>query len=42
MLEIVNEERSTTAAVVLPERIQAGTHACWIEGERLNAERPCP
>jgi len=35
-------ERGPIAAVVLPERIQTGTHACWIEGERLNAERPCP
>lgn len=35
-------ERGSIAAVVLPERIQTGTHACWIEGERLNAERPCP
>ena len=33
-------ERGSIAAVVLPERIQTGTHACWIEGVRLNVERP--
>ena len=24
--------------IILPERIQTGTHACWVEGERLAGE----
>ena len=25
-------------AIVLPERISAGTHACWVEGDRMDGE----
>jgi len=28
------------ARVILPERIQVGTHACWVEADRLYGERP--
>lgn len=27
-------------SIFLPERIQTGTHACWVEGERLAGECP--
>jgi carotenoid cleavage dioxygenase-like enzyme len=27
------------ARVILPERIQVGTHACWVEADRLHGER---
>ena len=30
--------RGPICQIVLPERIQTGTHACWVEGERLNGE----
>lgn len=26
--------------IILPERIQSGTHACWVEGERLKRTHP--
>ncbi|MEL0193007.1 MAG: carotenoid oxygenase family protein [Halieaceae bacterium] len=31
-------EEGPIASIVLPERIQTGTHACWVEGERLRNE----
>lgn len=24
--------------IILPERISAGTHACWVEGDRMDGE----
>jgi carotenoid cleavage dioxygenase len=27
------------ARVILPDRIQIGTHACWVEADRLHGER---
>lgn len=27
------------AAVILPERLSVGTHACWVEGDRIHGER---
>lgn len=28
--------------IVLPERISAGTHACWVEGDRMEGEHRSP
>lgn len=28
------------ARIILPERITTGTHACWVEGDRLEGEAP--
>lgn len=28
------------ATIILPERLTVGTHACWVEADRLDGERP--
>lgn len=33
-------EQGPICRIRLPERIQTGTHACWIEGKRINGENP--
>jgi carotenoid cleavage dioxygenase len=30
------------ARIILPERMGVGTHACWIEGDRLQGEHRTP
>ncbi len=30
--------RGPVARIVLPHRISAGTHACWVEGDRIKGE----
>lgn len=32
-------EDGPIARIILPERIQTGTHACWVEGDRIEGER---
>ncbi|AXH99534.1 carotenoid oxygenase [Sporosarcina sp. PTS2304] len=32
-------EAGPVARIILPERIQTGTHACWVEGDRIHNER---
>lgn len=32
--------RGPLATVILPERLSVGTHACWVEADRLHGERP--
>lgn len=32
-------EAGPVARIILPERIQTGTHACWVEGDRIYGER---
>ncbi|MEO7242360.1 MAG: carotenoid oxygenase family protein [Variovorax sp.] len=34
--------RGPLAQIVLPHRISAGTHACWIEGDRIHGEARDP
>lgn len=34
--------RGPVARIVLPHRISAGTHACWIEGDRIHGETRDP
>lgn len=31
-------DQGPVGSIILPERIQTGTHACWVEGERLHGE----
>ncbi|RSK33750.1 carotenoid oxygenase family protein [Bhargavaea beijingensis] len=33
-------ERGPIARIILPHVVQTGTHACWVEGERLYRENP--
>ena len=33
-------EQGPVCRIQLPERIQTGTHACWVEGHRLEGEQP--
>lgn len=33
-------DRGPLATVILPERLSVGTHACWVEGDRIRGERP--
>ena len=30
------------ARIILPHRISAGTHACWVEGDRIHGENRDP
>jgi carotenoid cleavage dioxygenase len=30
------------ARILLPERMGIGTHACWVEGDRLDGENRQP
>lgn len=38
VLDAANIAAGPIARVILPERIVAGTHACWVEGDRINGE----
>ena len=31
-------ESGPICRIILPERISVGTHACWVEGDRIEGE----
>lgn len=33
-------DKGPLATVILPERLSVGTHACWVEADRISGERP--
>ncbi|MBX3453725.1 carotenoid oxygenase family protein [Ferrovibrio sp.] len=39
ILDAANIDAAPVARILLPERISIGTHACWVEGERIHGER---
>jgi carotenoid cleavage dioxygenase-like enzyme len=34
--------RGPLARIILPHRISQGTHACWVEGDRIHGEHRDP
>ncbi len=38
VLDASDLARGPLATIVLPERLGAGTHACWVEGDRIAGE----
>ncbi|MCC5986566.1 MAG: carotenoid oxygenase family protein [Pararhodobacter sp.] len=40
ILDAADIEAGPVARITLPERISVGTHACWVEGHRINGEAP--
>jgi carotenoid cleavage dioxygenase len=38
VLDAANIDRPPLARIILPHRISAGTHACWVEGDRIRGE----
>ena len=38
VLDAANIAAGPLARIILPERISVGTHACWVEGERIAGE----
>lgn len=38
ILEAANIEAGPICTIILPERISAGTHACWVEADRIEGE----
>ncbi|WP_243724598.1 carotenoid oxygenase family protein [Pigmentiphaga sp. D-2] len=42
VLDARDISRGPLATIVLPERIPVGTHACWVEGDRIHGEHRDP
>ena len=42
VLDARDISRGPLATIVLPERIPIGTHACWVEGDRIPGEHRDP
>ena len=38
VLDASDISRGPLATIILPERISVGTHACWVEGDRIHGE----
>jgi carotenoid cleavage dioxygenase len=38
VLDAADITRGPIAQIILPERVSVGTHACWVEGDRLAGE----
>ncbi|MHA6695250.1 carotenoid oxygenase family protein [Homoserinimonas sp. A520] len=38
VFDAANITAGPICTIILPERISAGTHACWVEGDRIEAE----
>ena len=38
VLDASDITRGPLAQIILPERMSVGTHACWVEGDRLQGE----
>jgi len=38
ILDAANIAAEPIARIILPHRISAGTHACWVEGDRITTE----
>lgn len=39
ILDAANLNADPIGTIILPERISVGTHACWVEGDRIHGER---
>lgn len=42
VLDAANIDRGPIARIILPERMCIGTHACWVEGDRIHGENRDP
>lgn len=42
VLDAANIDQGPIATIILPERMSVGTHACWVEGDRITGERRDP
>ncbi|WP_382152411.1 carotenoid oxygenase family protein [Hydrogenophaga sp. ANAO-22] len=42
VLDAADVARGPLATIVLPERMCVGTHACWVEGDRIDGEHRDP
>ena len=42
ILDASDISRAPLATIILPERMSVGTHACWVEGDRLQGEARDP
>lgn len=42
ILDAANIDREPLARILLPERMSIGTHACWVEGDRIHGEHRPP
>ncbi|MGE3864919.1 MAG: carotenoid oxygenase family protein, partial [Burkholderiaceae bacterium] len=42
VLDASDISRPPLATIILPERIAIGTHACWVEGDRIHGEHRDP
>ena len=38
VLDAADITRGPLAQIILPERMSVGTHACWVEGDRIHGE----
>ena len=38
ILDAANIGHEPVARILLPERMAIGTHACWVEGDRIHGE----
>lgn len=42
ILDASDISRAPIASIILPERVSIGTHACWVEGDRIQSESRDP